>query len=185
MIFSKKSTKDSTFCSIVDSVNSEAECITKEPPTECDNVAIELFEPIKMETQHSLEDIDCLTSSNQPATPTTSTSIDQQPIEHEIEVEKPKDLAQEVKPSIGKPLSTASRIDLSNSLYAFGNAETICLESQSDIWSPVRSRICSRKNDLLPHANCFSETTLKEKRCTSQVNQNFKKKLIKTFIMCV
>lgn len=157
------------------------ECITKEHPKDCDEVAVELFEPMKMETQQSFEDIECLSSPQfeQEIQPTTSASIDQQPVEHEVEIEKPKEQVQEVKPvldtlktpSINRPLSTSSNIDLSNSLISFGNVETICsVDNQTDIWSTIRTRICSRKADLLPHANCFLDTALKEKKCASRVS---------------
>jgi hypothetical protein len=126
-----------------------------------------MFEPMKMETSHSFEDLNCIEV-------TPSASIDQEPIEHEVEVEKPKE-RQEVKPtlehpSINKPLSTATNIDLSNSLYTFGNTDAVCAdEDKSDIWSIIRKRICARKSDLLPHSACFLETATKEKKCASRL----------------
>ncbi|CAD5214278.1 unnamed protein product [Bursaphelenchus okinawaensis] len=67
-------------------------------------------------------------------------------------------------------LSPASKqvLDLSNSLFAFGNVDQICnVESKDDVWAPVRKRICHRKEDLIVHSNCFLETALKDKQCVA------------------
>lgn len=157
-------------------MNSQIECISSQRPKECDDVAIELFEPMKMESQHSLEDIDCLMpDTQQDIAPTTSANIDQQPIEHELEVEKPRDdSVQQVKPILEpiKPSNapSLSQEDLSNSLFAFGNVEKICAENKSDIWTMIRNKICSRKNDLVQHSKCFLDAAERKKKCLGQVS---------------
>lgn len=179
--FSPKPTRPAAFCSLVDTISSQIECVSTQKPSECDEVAVELFEPMKMESQHSLEDLACLIPEEpQSIGPTTSASIDQQPIEHEVEVEKPRDLAQEVKPVLEpiKP-SNAPISDLSDSLSTFGNVEQLCAENKSDIWTMVRNRICSRKIDLAPHSKCFLDTSAREKKCSGKVFQtNFQQNAI-------
>lgn len=133
-----------------------------------------------MESQHSLEDLACLMPDEQQSVgPTTSASIDQQPIEHEVEAENSRDPAQEVKPVLEpiKPSNAppTSTHDLSDSLFAFGNVEQLCADTKpkDDIWSMVRNRICARKNDLLPHSKCFLDTGARETKCIGTVSRNF------------
>lgn len=165
----KKPTNPSPFCGLVDSVNTQIECIAKERPSECDEIAVELFDPMKTETQHSLEDLGCLLSPKQD--PATSASIDQpvdqQPVEHEIEIDTPINQSRQVKPIL--PVDSIAY--LSNSLIAFGNVEAVCSgNNKSDIWTLVRSRICARKNDLIPYAKCFFDTASQDKKCAGRVD---------------
>ncbi|KAI6235956.1 hypothetical protein M3Y95_00106400 [Aphelenchoides besseyi] len=170
-------------CTLIASVRSDLNCLTKNQPTTCDGSAAELFEPVLTETHHVYGDLECAKDDAPIESPTTvnekPTPIEE-PVEHEVEEVKPS--AEQVKPTISipsPPTNTSSAgakiIDpaLSNPLYAFSNLETICSQvNNEDIWLAVRKRVCARKDDLQPHVNCFVESAKRESKCNNQPTKN-------------
>ncbi|CAD5220407.1 unnamed protein product [Bursaphelenchus xylophilus] len=239
---------NSVICRVVASVHTDINCVAQIRPTECDEVAVELFEPMRQETQHVLDDLHCNGRAALPSSPVVATSsgrpiveapTDEQtptspveqsptsPVTSPVEPVSPASrgpapVSQPSLPDDGKqesneitvieepstndkstdertqkveavqpnkkvnpksekrPTTTSTGLpttvkessdkvlDLSNSLFAFGNVEQICgSESKDDVWVAVRKRICQRKEDLIPHSNCFLETALKDKQCVA------------------
>lgn len=244
-VFSITPANPSVVCGLVGSVQADIECVARARPAECDEVAVELFEPMKQETQHVFEDLKCsagaqptqnvpsvstehhvgspevqqggLAASSSAAPPVTAApnskpvpprpsvpddeptvlseagnespsvteileppQTNEQSVEavqkHRDEQQQKEQKPEQVRPAVRpRPKPENLRPDLTYALYSFGNVDTVCAplndtgnNNEVDVWAPVRRRLCARKEDILPHANCFLETAIKDKQCVVQ-----------------
>lgn len=66
-------------------------------------------------------------------------------------------------------------VNLSNSLFAFANTDLICktsFDNTTDVWAPIRAKICVQEKELKKYTKCFNDTQLEtQQSCQSHLQK--------------
>lgn len=119
---------------------------------------------MRSETEQVLIDQNCATSTPEVEDISTTTFL---PITDSI---TPKAVQPEIK---------KFTLNLSDALSALSNLDAVCQRhsnpsNMSDLWAPIRVKICHKKPELKAYSYCFKETALKlNGNCSENVSSFF------------
>lgn len=177
----------SVSCAFVSRILDDLVCIDKLRLNTCDSNANELFEPLKNESDRVFDELKCTTSliiNKTFSSGTIDTIIKKDDLEnhqnlnsqHEHStqnnstlltttvnnnINSPKEVIESKTESFNLFNVSNDIVDLSNSLFAFANTDLVCKTSvvgATDIWAPIRAKICSQSEIMKKYASCFINT---------------------------
>lgn len=138
----------SIVCSLVSATIADIDCVEQFRES-CDEIAVELFAPMRSETEQVLIEHNCAASTPETnkETSTTPKKITLKVVEQEIRV-----------PNFS--------FNLSDALFSLRNLDGVCQRhlnpnNVSDLWAPIRVKICHKKPELKTYFNCFEEAAIK------------------------
>lgn len=148
-------TVDSIICSLVSATVADIDCVERFRDS-CDETALELFSPMRSETEQVLIDHNCAAS-----TPDVNEEFSTTPIR--TSTSTTSFIPEKVTPKIRVPDFLQ---DLDDVLSVLNNLDGVCQRhlnpnNAPDLWAPVRVKICHKKQELKIHSNCFEETAAK------------------------
>uniref|UniRef100_A0A158R5R1 DUF19 domain-containing protein n=1 Tax=Syphacia muris TaxID=451379 RepID=A0A158R5R1_9BILA len=150
-------------CDLLTSIGLYVDCIQAMPEGVCDERAVEILEPFKIETANVFEDLRCRQRRLLSVIERVLTT-DRKCMKQLIAVNDQTTN----KISFGNDC-----LECANPLYLLTNIETICENvNVIDMWSAVRRIVCDKKAEVIANRECFKKAE-PPKKCDEQPVNKF------------